>query len=201
MRNVYNFVKMVWSQQDSGLQSSPLEITSPPTIDPPWNFISAVPGAKSCSFKVMSSSVLPAFGVFFVWLGWVFFEEQAFAVMLFYGFFFAHFAFFPKWFTNVSVIVSFLLKKLCFLKKLQHVRLKCKYPLQGSNKFCATKSLWFLHLIMSHWIIIILFLLVSRTQFSILVLHLIKSASFAAGLVVKLRLTHGGTLHLEESYF
>lgn len=93
--------------------------------------------------------------------------------------------FFCKWFMNVSVIISFLLKKLCFLKKLQHVRLKCKYPLQGSNKFCATKSLWFLHLITSHWIIIILFLLVSRTQSSILVLHLIKSASFAARLVVK----------------
>lgn len=127
-------------------------------------------------FKIMSSSVLP--GVVFSFG----FEEHATAVMLFYGFLAF---FFCKWFMNVSVIISFLLKKLCFLKKLQHVRLKCKYPLQGSNKFCATKSLWFLHLITSHWIIIILFLLVSRTQSSILVLHLIKSASFAARLVVK----------------
>jgi len=45
---------------------------------------------------------------------------------------------------------------------------------------------------MSHWIIIILFLLVSQVQFSILVLHLIRNASFTARLVVKLRLTRRG---------
>lgn len=117
--------------------------------------------------------------------------------MLFYGFrgvvvfFSPSFCLFSTWFMNISVIILFLLEKHCFLlQELQHVSLKCKYSLQGTNKFCATKSLWFLHLIMSHWIIIILFLLVSPTQSSILFLHLIKSASFAARLLVKLRLTH-----------
>lgn len=92
-------------------------------------------------------------------------------------------------------------KSFGFVKRLQHVRIKCKYPLQGSNKFCATKSLWFLHLIMSYWIRIILFLLVSPTQFSILTLHLIKRASFSAGLVGKWRLAHSRTLHWRDLVF
>lgn len=146
----------------------------------------------------MSSSVLPGLLTLDFFWGTGFWCNVVLWI-LFY--FFPSFCLFLKWLMNVSVIISFLLKKLCFWKKLWHVRLKCKYPLQGSNKFCYTRSLWFLHLIMSHWIIIILFFLVSWAQLSILVLHLIKNASFAARLVVKWRLTHKGTSHLEESYF
>lgn len=117
------------------------------------------------------------------------------------GVFFSFFAFFPSDLrTSLSLFHPFW-KSFVFVKRLQHVRRKCKYSLQGSNKFCATKSLWFLHLIMSDWIRIIPFLLVSPTQFSILILHLIKSASFTAGLVGKWRLAHGGALHWRDLIF